>query len=349
MKVPLDRKGPRGFPPPLKGGLRLETLESRVLRGNPLGDPTERKVAVYTPPSGVTEGKPLLLWLPGFAGAGWMTFRAPGFLQEGVHERFERLVKSGDCGEAVIVSPDCLTSLGGSQYVNSTATGAYQDHVLQEVLPWARERFRTGRTGVLGQSSGGFGALHLAFEHPELFDAVGSSAGDMGFEYSFLPDFPKCVRVFRRYGGPEGFLAKLFEDPQQTMPSIMDPAGAALSTIAMAACYSPTPGDPGSFELPFDPEDGRLRPEVWERWLAFDPVRRVRTEAGASALKRMRLVHVTASSSDEWASDATARWFVSEARARGVRVVHDEFEGGHFLAGPRYEAMLTKMVRALTE
>ncbi len=54
---------------------------------------------------------------------------------------------------------------------------------MREVLPWVAERYRTGPIGVLGTSSGGFGALVLALRHPEVFRAAASNAGDAYFEY----------------------------------------------------------------------------------------------------------------------------------------------------------------------
>ncbi len=325
----------------------MEPIRSRVLEGNPWGDPTERRTACYLPPSGRTEGLPLLVLLAGYTGAGWMQFREGGYLQEALHQRIDRMMRTGACGEAVIVAPDCLTKLGGSQYVNSSATGRYADHIVQEVVPWARERFHTDLTGVLGQSSGGFGALHLAFEHPEVFSAVGSSSGDMAFEHCYLPDFPKALRQFRKYGGPEEFLRKLFEEPSKVLVGPLDPSGAALNTLGMASCYSPISEEPGSFELPFDLETGLLRSEVWERWLAFDPLRRVRTDAGARALAGLRRLHITASTPDEWALDVGARGFAAEARAREVPVLHEELEGGHFQSGPRYERLFSELISAL--
>jgi len=46
----------------------------------------------------------------------------------------------------------------------------------------------------------------------------------------------------------------------------------ALNIAAMAACYSPNPDAPLSFDLPFDLKTGELRPDVWARWTAWDPV-----------------------------------------------------------------------------
>ena len=52
--------------------VRVESLESRVLRGNPLGDPHVRRVPVYLPPS-YARGRrryPVITLLAGFTGTG---------------------------------------------------------------------------------------------------------------------------------------------------------------------------------------------------------------------------------------------------------------------------------------
>lgn len=114
LSPPLDRRGPQARPPPLKGTTGQIALESEVLRGNPWGDPAVRDIAYYLPPSGRTEGLPLLVHLPGFVRAGWMEFQRRGPFQESLIQLLDRLVRTGECPEAVLVAPDCLTALGGS-------------------------------------------------------------------------------------------------------------------------------------------------------------------------------------------------------------------------------------------
>ncbi len=330
----------------MAGTARVVELDSERLRNNPWGDPTRRRVVVYTPPSGKTDGIPLLLHLTGFMGAGWIELPPRTAVGETLIQTLDRMIRSGDCPEVVLVAPDALTALGGSQYVNSSATGPYADYVAKEILPWARREFGTGPTGVLGQSSGGFGALHLACEFPGLFDAVGSSAGDAAFEYCYLPDFPRAFRELRRAGGAEAFLARFFEGPP-ALRGPTEPFAATINTLAMAACYSPRPDEPGAFDLPFDPETGAVDPEVWRRWLAFDPVRRVATEEGRAAFRRPRLLQVTGSETDEWFLDVGARMFAKEAALGHVPVVHEEFAGGHFDRTPRFEALFRRMATTL--
>lgn len=346
VRPPLDRRGPSSFPPPLKGSVAHHSFESSVLKGNPWGDPHVRDLAYYLPPSGRTEGLPLLVHLAGFTGAGWMEFNRRGPFQESLISLLDRMIRSGDCPEAVLVAPDGLTSLGGSQYVNSAATGRYADYVAKEIVPWAREKFRTGGTGVLGQSSGGFGALHLGIEYPDVFQAVGSSAGDAAFEYCYLSEFPLAFREFRKAGGPEKWLERLFTDPS-VLKGYTDPTGSALDSLAMSSCYSPSVGASGSFDLPFDVESGALRPEVWTRWLAFDPVRRLSDLGTQQALRGMRSVHVTGSDEDEFRLDVGARMFAAEAKRVGVPVRHDEFPGNHAARNPRFTALYSQMIPAL--
>ena len=346
FRVPVGRKSERSFAAPLGPRAEVVDHESDVLADNPLRDPAHRQVAVLRPPSGRTEGSPLLVLLPGYMGAGPNEIARRGPFEENLFQLFDRLQRTGACGEATLVAPDCVTALGGNQYVNSPAMGRYDDYLVQELIPWARERYRSGPVGVLGQSSGGFGALHLAFEHPGTFAAVGSSAGDMGFEFTYLPDLPRACREFQKQGGPERFLRKLFDDPS-VLKGPTDPSGAALLTLGLSASYSAVDADPGAFELPVDWETAELRPDVWARWKRFDPVVRAGTPAGAAALARAKVVEVTGSTGDEWALDQGARWFAAVARRHDVPVVHEEFAGGHFVRGPRFTALYVRLVTAL--
>ncbi len=347
VRPPLARRGPEYLHATVKGQIRSFSLESGILRENPWGDPSVRELSCYLPPSGVTEGRPLLVLLSGFTGAGWLDFQRANPFQEGLVQLFDRMVRQNLCSEAVVVSPDCLTSLGGSQYVNSSATGRYADYVVREVIPWARERFRTRGVGVLGQSSGGFGALHLAMEYPAEFQAVGSSAGDMAFDYCYLPDFPRVFRELRAAGGPERWLESIFEEPSR-MKGPNDISGAVLDLLAMASCYSPTEGAAGCFDLPFDVETGALLPDVWSRWLAFDPIRRLADPAVQKALRSLRSVHVTGSAGDEFFLDVGVRMFAAEAAHRSIPVLHEEFPGGHFVRVPRFRSLFGRMVEVLS-
>lgn len=345
-RVPVEARSEELYPRPLAGKVDWHRHQSQVLRGNPWDDPTERRLPVYLPPSGTTKGRPLLVLLSGYTGSGWTNFEPPRFLEDTIVGRLDRLIRTGRAPEAVMVAPDCLTTLGGSQYLNSTATGRYEDYVVQEVVPWVQERYGTGPTAALGTSSGGYGALVLGLRHPDLFSAVGSDAGDAYFEYCYPTDFPAAFRELRRAGGPEAFLRATFQKLSGRFTPA-SPVAQTLSTLAYASCYSPVEGEPGRFELPFDLETGALREEVWNRWLAWDPVRMVERSPYSDAARRLAYVFLDGGVQDEFGLDVSARILAAAFRRQRAKVEFEEFEGGHFDKGPRYDVMIPRLLAAL--
>ncbi len=331
---------------PLRGTVIVETIESRALAGNPLGDPHARRAAIWLPPSYATAPErryPVIYWLAGYGGTGEMMF-ADSPWQPGLGARLDGLVASGRMGEAIVVAPDGFTRWGGAQYVDSSALGDYETYLVCEVLPAIDARFRTRSArdarAIGGKSSGGFGALTLAMRNPDFFTAVASHAGDMYFELSVIPDLAVAARTLRRHGGIAGFLAH-FEAQQ-----VKD--GAAFTTmmvLAYAGAYSPDRDRPQGVALPFDIDSGEIDWAVWRRWKAWDPVDMVETHA--EALRRMRLIFVDAGTRDEHNLDLGARIFVRRLRALGIGCDHEEFDGGHRGTAYRYEVSLPKLAAAI--
>ncbi len=89
----------------------------------------------------------------------------------------EDLWEQHQLGEFLIATPEG----GASFYINShDGKRRYEDFFLQEFLPGVEKRYRAqaGRAsrGIAGVSMGGYGALHIAFRHPQLFAAVGANS-----------------------------------------------------------------------------------------------------------------------------------------------------------------------------
>ena len=345
-RVPIEARSDRVFPIPMSGKVENHRFRSRVLEGNPWGDPVERDLPVYVPPSGKTDGLPLLVLLSGYTGAGWMHYQKPRYLGNTIPGRLDRLIRLHLAPEAVMVGPDCMTTLGGSQYLNSSATGRYEDYVVDEVVPFVRERYHTGPTAVLGTSSGGYGALVLALRHPELFRAAGSNAGDAYFDYCYSPEFPIAFREIRKAGGPEKLLARVLRDPVSDFGP-KQPQIQALEIMGYASCYSPNDAEPGRFDLPFDLETGALRPEVWAKWLAWDPVRMLSEPRYREAVRKLAYIYVDGGIRDEYSLDVGARIFAEKARALGAHVDYEEFDGVHGDGGPRYDVMIPRLLATL--
>lgn len=323
--------------------VRMLDVDSRVLRGNPLGDPHRRRLPVYLPPSYPNGRYPVAFVLAGFTGFGELLLQR-GAWQESLPERLDRLIRARKIAEMIVVMPDCFTRYGGSQYLNSSATGRYEDHVVRELVPLVDRRLRaSGRRAVLGMSSGGYGAMVLAMRHPDVFQAVACHSGDMYFEYCYLPDFPKALDVLRRHRGPRRFLRAWEAMPKRLAGDLH----AAVNTLAMASCYSPNPRAKLGFELPFDQTTGEIRAAVWRRWKGWDPIELLARYA--RNLRTLRLVFLDCGTRDQFALHHGARIFAARARRLGVRVVHEEFADDHSGIAYRYDRSLALISRALVD
>jgi enterochelin esterase family protein len=326
-----------------RGAVEGVIHESKVLRDNPLGDPVERTLWVYTPP-GYGDGRrfPVLFLLAGFTGRG-VSFLNWNAWQETLPERLDRLVLGGSLPPCLVALPDCFTRLGGSQYVNSRAQGRYADYVCDELVPLVDRRFRTlgaGARAIAGKSSGGIGALWLSLERPGLFSACGSQSGDCAFELSLQPAFASAAVALEQRGGMAAYWQKL---ARREAPGPSDHE--LINTLACAAAYSPPSHEPWGFELPFDQATGSTRAEVFEHWLTFDPVRAA--SARPEGLRRLRLLHLDAGKADEYHLQLGARLLSRELARLGVAHLHEEFEGGHRNTSARWDVSLPLLVRAL--
>jgi pimeloyl-ACP methyl ester carboxylesterase len=313
-------------------------IDSPALAGNPLGDPARRTVLAWLPPGGGRD-LPAVYFLHGFTGSarGWTNVSA---FAPTVPERLDALVASGEIPPVVGVFPDGMTALGGTQWTNAPAVGRYQDYVADEVVSEVEARLgtipRREARAVVGKSSGGYGALRLGRDRADVFSLVGVHAGDAYFEYCYLPDLPHAAAAL--LGAPD---ARAWLDGMKRRARETKLAGgdhAPLNVIAMAAHYSPNPAAPLGLELPFELPTGRVREEVWARWLAHDPVRFV--PDGREALRRLGAVFLDCGTRDEHHLRWGTRIVAALLRDAGVTVEHQEFDDGHTGTSYRYDASL---------
>jgi S-formylglutathione hydrolase FrmB len=330
-----------------RGSIRVERFESAALRGNLPGDPSARDLYVYLPPgyeSGA-ERYPVIWCLTGFTGRGRMLLN-DGTWEPGLADRMDALLAGGRSKPAILAMPDCFTHLGGSQYLNSPALGRYEDYLVEELVPFLDGRYRTladrAHRGVMGKSSGGFGAILLGMRRAEVFGGVACHSGDMDFGQCYARDFAPVQRELRKVGGIAPWMTRFFGARRKPMSDI-----SVLNILAMAATYSPNVGAPPAYcDLPFDPETGALDSNVWKRWLEFDPVRLV--ERHADSLRSLRLLFLDCGTQDEFYLDLGARQLVRRLEALNVPHEFEEFEDGHMNIPYRYDVSLPKLAAALS-
>jgi len=248
-----------------------------TLRGNPLGDPPERKLAVFSP-EGTKADAPMtmVIYLPGWGGS------SEDAIAGGRGGWFGKVVdRVADDGPSVrIAVVDGRSRYGGSQFLNSTATGNYADYVADEVLSLLKEKYAFPKEGapvclVAGHSSGAYGAVMLAIAHHEKFAGVVALSPDSDFETTHKPlaTLPPVKAVT-----PAELTAAMAPPAQFHRPT----SGLAMLMMGLCANYAPTAGTPGHFDWLYD-DRGQWRQDTWKRWLDLDPLNVVRRQTDAFA------------------------------------------------------------------
>ena len=320
--------------------------QSTVLKDNVWNDPADRDLCVYLPAGYSETGDPYVsLWdFAAFTntGPGHLNWRNHG---ENLPQRLDRLIANGDLPPVVVPMPDCYSSLGGNQYINSSAVGRYADYVVGELLPFLSEHVnvincRRGR-GVFGKSSGGYGALVHAMYYPESWGGIAVHAADIGFDWAYRPEFPKAAAMLSACGGdPNRFLKNFWAKKNPGSPDY-----STLMTLAMAASYDPVDGAESGIQLPFDLHTLELDQDRWRQWLRHDPLNLL--ESHAEQLAALELLYLDVGSRDQYNIQYGTRTFVKRLNDLGIKHEFEEFDGTHSGIDWRLDISLPKLAKTL--
>ncbi len=346
--------------------------ESRVLKGNPLGDPHVRRFPVWLPPQydqgPVGRRFPVLFDLVGYTGSGWSHTNWQNFA-ENLPQRLDRLIGERKMGPAIVVFPDCFTSLGGNQYINSSAIGRYADYLTRELIPFIDAEFRTladrDHRGCFGKSSGGYGAIVQGMRYPEHWGAVANHSGDAYFDFCYRSDWPNTLTELTRYRKPERkagaydveraraglkrglddgrvrrFLAAFRDKDRPSGGEVM-----VLMNLCMAASYDPAPSAPNGFRLPFDLETGEIIEARWRQWLRHDPVHMVGDHK--RALKSLKAIFIDCGWRDQFHIHFGTRQLSGALTRAGIPHRYEEFDDTHSGIDYRMDRSLPFLYRAL--
>lgn len=327
------------------------THRSQCLEGFPMRDRTERSFPIYLPPGyskNPAKGYPVFFLLAGYSGRGSAYLADNSAFGTPLQHQLDVAIQETRLPPCIVVFPDFTSRLGCSQYVNSTANGRYMDYLCDELVPFIDEKYPTRRDrkyrGVAGHSSGGFGALVTAMLRPDVFSVICSSAGDSFYEVSLLKQINAVIIEVERAGGLEAFVKRFFEfRSASTIPSS---SFDCMLTLQMASCYAPNPGKPPIYgDLFFDLKTGEVIPEIWEKYLAWDPVRMV--EQHQEALRKAELVLLESGLQDEHALQLGHRQLAARFQKYGVRHEIVEYPGTHSGHHWRFESRLIRLSRAM--
>jgi hypothetical protein len=325
----------------LAGRIEEHELESAALRGNVLGDPHVRPLWVYVPPGAGDEPLPAVYLIQGHTGQVDM-WRNRSAFRPNVPELVDRLFAVEGCPPARVVFVDAWTSYGGSQFLDSPGVGNYHTYLCDEVVPFVDARYPTPARAIAGKSSGGYGAMVTPMLRPDLFSGLATHSGDALFEVCYLPEFRDAARALR--DAYDGSFDAFWQDFRSRPAFTKGTDFPLLNTYAMAACYSANAD--GSVDLPFDLSTGELLPDVWERWLKWDPVRMA--ESRADALRGLRAIYIDAGTRDEYFLDLGAEAFRQSLERIGITDVRFElFDARHGGIEYRYPGAIRYLAERL--
>lgn len=164
------------------------TIQYPSLTSNALN--TTMGFAVYLPAGyNPTLRYPVLYIMYGYGGNQYSMFN--GFMN--VDATADTMIAKGTMKPMILVVPDYKNSFA----VNSTleqnpnsgggTIGLYENYLINELIPYIDQHFSTdtSRTGrfIEGYSMGGFAALYLGFNYPELFSKIGAHSSAL-WDYS---------------------------------------------------------------------------------------------------------------------------------------------------------------------
>ena len=335
---------------------RLITLEheSRVLRDNPLKDPYQRKLHVYLPNEYDNKQRqkakfPVLFSLAGFTGSGLSANNWKSFEENNV-ECLDRLIGSGRMRACIVVFPDCYTSFGGNQYINSSAIGDYADYLNHELVPLIDLQFRTSSAregrGCFGKSSGGYGAMLLGMRYPKIWGGVANHSGDSYFDFVYLSEWPSVLTHLSRYakngkspsleqksakgvddGRVKRFLNDIWSRSQEAQTTPTSQEVMTLMLLAMAASYDSDSSSPNGFKLPLDLVSGEVLSARWKQWLRHDPINLVARYK--KNLDSLRALYIDCGRSDQFHIHYGTRQLSQRLRLNSIGHTYHEFDGTH--------------------
>jgi len=309
--------------------MNMIRIDAPSLMNNIVGEPTERTIYVYLPPSYASSEKryPVVYYLPGYGDSSVIGFRLPGDM--------DALIESGQVNEMIMVVAGGDSKMGGSFYVNSPVTGNWEDFIVKDLVGYVDSHFRTlpqaESRGITGHSMGGFGALNIAMHNPDVFGAVYSMSPGLfdenGLAESFMFAQDRLIHDFVDY---EAELASL---PPGNGEQRMFAAPEEFS-LAYGYAFAPNPDrHPPYFDYPYTETGGQLvrDEEIWKKWESGFGGIAEETVQYKDNLLELKGIVVDYGIHDEnpWIPKG-AEYYGEQLTAAGIPVTVESYNGNHF-------------------
>ena len=265
-------------------------IHSKALEGNLIGDPAEREVTVYLPPSYQKNPEsrfPVLYMLHGFTDTDSQWF---GWEEHWINLQtvIEQSLAEGLSKEMIVVMPNAYNRFKGSMYASSATIGDWETFVTKELVQFIDANYRTlahkNSRGLAGHSMGGYGTLRLGMKYPEVYAAI----------YALSP----CCM-----DGGANTNAELMAKLEAFTPEQLEGANFfEIATLATSAAFAPNPQNP-PFYLDLPAKNGEPRQEVINKIIANRTLNFV--DQYILNLKKLKAIALDAGLQDRGISEAT--------------------------------------------
>jgi len=306
------------------GTVEEHIVPSPAIGTNLIGDSAEKRVLVYLPPGYENSGEryATIYLLHGIFGSPdeWVqAHRAVSTLDRGMGD--------GDWPHTIVVMPTGSNALGGGYYRDSPITGGWGTFISKELVDFVDTRYRTitsrSSRAVVGHSMGGYGAIHLAMESPEVFGvAYAMSPGLLSPIDDVGQGNPiwQTVLGMAEWGDVAGHIATR---------SITGLYAAVLLGVSMAWTEEVT-DEATLAEFPYAIRNGEtvINPTVHSRWMNAFPARLV--DERAADLKSLRAFGMDYGVDEQFAHiQSGVREMAGELSRYGVPFRLDVYQGDH--------------------
>lgn len=284
------------------------------LDGNLNGEPAERDVSVYLPPSygdGTSRRYPVVYFLHGFtdSNAKWFGLETHWI---NLPEVLDQALADATTREMIVVMPNGHNRFGGSLYSNSVSVGDWETFVAVELVRYIDSHYRTlpepEARGLAGHSAGGYGTLRIAMKMPGVFSAIYPMSS--------------CCMEPNRNRNPQ-FMAEVARI--QSADQLNGLNFFVLATLASSAAWAPNPSNPPFYgDLPMGDDETVTR--VLEKFAANATL--VMIDQYVPNLKRLNAIAFDAGTNDVGIFQATRR-LDQVMTGFGIPHTYESYEGNH--------------------
>ncbi len=317
-----------------KGRIETVNVHGKALEGNLSGEPADREVSIYLPPSydrDRTKRYPVVILLHGYSLTNeyWVAGTGQGFGSIDVPGAMDRDIAAAKSREMILVMPDGNSKYDGSMYSSSVTTGDWESFIAEDLVAYVDGHYRTlanrASRGLAGHSMGGYGAVRIGMKRPDVFSSLYllSSCCLMNDPAAFTrraapPATPPSGQ------GAAGANARAAAPNGESASNAPARRGLANVVNAEAAAWSPNPSNPPSyFDLPgAEGVDAAL---VAQKWAANSPL--VMVDQYVANLKRYSGVGMDVGLQDTLL--ATNEQLAKRLEAYGLALKFETYEGDH--------------------